>query len=177
MQRDAQNKPIERIERLGAKIRARLGVITAAPEVNVVIFALLLNFPWEMLQVPWYVGMAQAPHVQAVRACLQATFGDALIMLIAHGVVALVTRNRHWIASARGWSLAGFTGVGVALTAVIEGLATRGYWVSSWAYLPAMPLVPGTGIGLLPLLQWLVLPPLTVWFVRRQLAQGHDAVD
>lgn len=34
-----------------------------------------------------------------------------------------------------------------------------------------MPLVPGTGTGtgLVPLLQWVVLALLTVWFVRRQL--------
>jgi len=168
-----RNEQMKRIKRLGAKIRRHLGVITAMPELNVVVFALLLNFPWEMLQAPLYVGMAQAPHVQAVRACLQATLGDALIMGLAHGTVALATRNRHWIASASNWQRVGFTGVGVAVTAIIEGLAIRGYWTASWTYLPAMPLIPGTGVGLVPLLQWVVLPLLTVWFVRRQLGQGQ----
>ena len=35
-----------------------------------------------------------------------------------------------------------------------------------------MPVAPGTGIGVVLLLHWLVLPLLAVWFVRRQLA--HD---
>ena len=32
-----------------------------------------------------------------------------------------------------------------------------------------MPIVPVVGIGLTPLLQWLLIPPLAIWFVRRQL--------
>jgi hypothetical protein len=32
-----------------------------------------------------------------------------------------------------------------------------------------MPVVPLLEVGLSPLLQWIVLPPLIVWFVRRQL--------
>jgi hypothetical protein len=32
-----------------------------------------------------------------------------------------------------------------------------------------MPVVPGVGIGLSPLIQWLALPPLVIWLVRRQL--------
>lgn len=58
----------------------------------------------------------------------------------------------------------------VSVTAAIEWLATRGLWVTGWAYLLVMPLVPGTGIGLVPLVQWLILPLWTVWFVQRQLA-------
>jgi hypothetical protein len=32
-----------------------------------------------------------------------------------------------------------------------------------------MPIVPWIRVGLLPALQWLLLPPLVLWFVRRQL--------
>jgi len=32
-----------------------------------------------------------------------------------------------------------------------------------------MPVIPLLGVGLSPLLQWVVLPPIVVWFVRRQL--------
>ena len=55
----------------------------------------------------------------------------------------------------------------------IEWLATSGHWVQSWSYLPAMPLLPGTGIGVAPLLQWVLLPLLTVWYVRRQLSPAR----
>jgi hypothetical protein len=147
--------------------------VTDTPELNVVAFALLLNFAWEILQAPLYSGMADMAHAQVTKACLQATVGDAVIMMLAYGGVAVAARSRRWIVAAKGWQLALFLSIGVSITAAIEGLATRGCWIGSWNYLPTMPLVPGTGIGLVPMLQWVVLPLLTVWFVRRQL--GHRA--
>lgn len=70
--------------------------------------------------------------------------------------------------------MAVFIAIGVVITAAIEWLATRGLWVQSWHHLPAMPPVPGPGIGLAPLLQW-VLPPLIVWFGRRRLIAAQGA--
>ena len=58
---------------------------------------------------------------------------------------------------------------GVLATAIIERLALAGFWIDSWTYSAAMPIVPGIGVGLSPLLQWGVLPPLVVWFVKRQI--------
>ena len=167
-------------EQRSSGISRAVSAVTDTPEFNTVIFALLLNFAWEILQAPLYVGMAQMPHAQVTKVCLQATVGDAVILLLAHGVVAVAARRRHWIVASNGWQLPLFVAIGVSITAAIEWLATRGYWISSWNYLPTMPLVPGTGIGLVPLLQWVVLPLLTVWFVRRQLphraqAAAHDA--
>jgi hypothetical protein len=42
--------------------------------------------------------------------------------------------------------------------------------LARWSYAPAMPTLPILGTGVVPLLQLIVLPPLTIWFVRRQLA-------
>ena len=153
-----------------------VSAVTDAPEVNVAAFALLLNFAWEILQAPLYAGMANLPHAQVTKACLQATVGDAVIMLLADGVVAVAARSRLWIVAASGWQLALFIAIGVSITAGIEWLATHGYWLANWSYLPAMPLVPGAGIGLAPLLQWVVLPLLTVWLVRRQLGRRAETV-
>ena len=60
-----------------------------------------------------------------------------------------------------------FVGIGLVLTIVLEMLAT--HVLDRWHYAEAMPIVPAIGVGLLPILQWLVLPPLVLWFVRRQL--------
>ena len=166
-----------RTERFGTTASRVVSVVTGTPEFNVAIFALLLNFAWEILQAPLYAGMADMPHAQVTRACLQATGGDAVIMLIAYGSVAVVSRSRRWIDAASGRQLVLFTAIGMSITVAIEWLATHGYWIGKWSYLSRMPLVPGTGIGVAPLLQWVVLPPLTVWFVRRQLAHGQATVD
>jgi hypothetical protein len=154
----------------GSSTTAAWHALIASPEVSVAIFALLLNFPWEILQAPLFADMASLPHAEAARACLRATIGDMVIMLMAHAVVAIGWRDRRWMVTASGAQLALFIALGVSVTVLIEGLAVQGLWVSTWSYLPAMPLLPSTGIGLVPVLQWLTLPPLTVWFVRRQLA-------
>ena len=146
--------------------------LTRNPEFNMVVFALLLNFPWETLQAPLFVGMGEAPYSEAIRGCLRATLGDAVIMLLAYWIVSLAIRNRRWLLAPRAAYLIWFVALGVLITAVIEWLATRGHWIGSWTYSAGMPVVPGIGIGLSPLLQWLVVPLLVVWFVRRQLSHG-----
>ena len=149
--------------------------ISATPEFNLAVFALLLNFAWEVLQAPLFVGVADTRFVDVIKGCAQATVGDMVIMLIAHAGISLVARSRHWVLTPSRRQLAGFSAIGVSITVVIEWLATHGRWVSSWNYAPSMPVVPGLGIGLAPLLQWVILPLLVVWFVQRQLAGQGDA--
>ena len=136
------------------------------PEFNVVIFSFLLNLAWEYWQVPFFRGMADQPHWLGVKACTQATFGDAVITLIAFWIAAIFARTRNWISLPRKRDFAIFVGAGVLATILFEILATGP--LARWAYTDAMPRVPIIGTGLLPLLQWLLLPPLVLWFVRRQ---------
>ncbi|HVS64651.1 MAG TPA: hypothetical protein VMT85_14240 [Thermoanaerobaculia bacterium] len=86
---------------------------------------------------------------------------------------AAVQRTRRWVAHPRPAALAAFLATGVAATIVLEWLATE-VW-HHWEYGPRMPTLPVLGTGLAPLLQWLLLPPLLIWIVRRQL-QGAAAV-
>ena len=146
-----------------------MGDVTRLPELNVVVFALLLDFPWELFQVPLFEQMPGAPHWQAIKTCSRATLGDAAIMLVAYWAVAAARRNRTWIARPDPAGVALFAFIGVLATALIERLALAGLWIHSWTYSATMPLVPGIGIGLSPLLQWVVLPPLVAWFVKRQI--------
>jgi hypothetical protein len=142
---------------------------TRLPELNVVVFALLLNFPWELFQVPLFEQMPSEPHWQGIMSCSRASLGDAAIMLAAYWAVAAARGNRSWIAKPDAAGVSLFATVGVLATAIIERLALVGVWIHSWTYSAAMPVVPGIGVGLLPLLQWVVLPPLVAWFVKRQI--------
>ena len=106
------------------------------------------------------------PHWEAVKLCTIATVGDAAIMLLAFWCVAAATRTRSWVLSP-GWrGIGGFTVVGLTATIVLELVSLS---AGRLEYSGSMPVVPLLGVGLLPLLQWLCVPPLTVWFVRRQL--------
>ncbi len=144
------------------------GGTLALPEVNVVIFAFLLNFVWEFWQVPFYRDMPSGPHWQATKVCSLATVGDVAIALVAFWVVAAVARTRAWVLGPSGTQVVIFTMTGVAVTVIAEWVARE--MLQSWAYADRMPTLPLLGTGLLPLLQWMILPPLVVWFVQRQLA-------
>jgi hypothetical protein len=144
--------------------------ILDTPELNVTIFALLLNFPWEVLQAPLIDGMAQAPHWLAIKACGVATIGDALIELIAFWSVAAAGQDRRWILRPSGVQVVCFVAIGLAITVIGERLATGP--LNRWTYAPIMPVIPLLRLGLAPILQWLALPPFVIWFVHRQLARA-----
>ncbi len=138
------------------------------PEVNIAIFAFLLNFVWEMWQLPLYEGVASFPYWGNLKGCTLATFGDVVIALSAFWAVAVTARYRWWIVRPTLRQIVGFVLVGVSITIVLEALATG--TLNRWTYAETMPALPLAGTGLTPLLQWIVLPPIIVFFVRRQLA-------
>lgn len=141
--------------------------ILEAPETNVAIFAFLLNLTWEFAQVPLFAGMPSAEHWHAVLVCARATLGDVVIALVGFWTVAASTRARTWVLRPTTAHVTGFVAVGLLITVVMEWLATR--VLGRWTYAEAMPVIPLLEVGLAPLLQWIVLPPIVVWFVRRQL--------
>lgn len=145
--------------------------LPSTPEFNVLVFSFLLNLAWEIWQVPFFRGMADQPHWVGVKTCTLATLGDAGIALAAFWVTAIFAKARSWILRPNKLNIAIFIGVGVAVTILFEALATG--MLERWAYSDAMPRLPLIGTGLLPLLQWLAIPPLVLWFVRRQIASGY----
>ncbi|MBA3520493.1 MAG: cytochrome c biogenesis protein CcdA, partial [Rhizobiales bacterium] len=130
------------------------------------VFAFLLNFVWEFLQAPFFEAVPNVPHWEGVKLCSIATLGDAAIMLFAFWCVAAAAQTRAWILSPRRRHLAGFAGVGVAITIGLEWSALV---TGRWQYSEAMPVIPFLEIGLVPILQWIFVPLVTAWFVRRQL--------
>lgn len=137
------------------------------PEVHITMFAFLLSFPWEMFQSPFFHGLAEAPHWEAVQLCTAATLGDVGIMLALFWVVAGFGGGRHWVRRPKAGQVAGFTGLGLVVTVILEVLATH-VW-QRWSYSALMPVIPSIEVGLMPLLMWGVLPPFVIWFTQRQL--------
>jgi hypothetical protein len=149
--------------------RGAWGRLLDQPEANVWFFAFLVNYPWEFLQAPWYRAMADMSHWEAVKFCSWAAVGDGVLAVIAFWAVAALFRSRTWIREPRPGTLASFVAAGLVLTVAVEWLATE-VW-GRWSYGPEMPTVPLLGTGLAPVLQWLVLPPLVVGIVYRQLGR------
>jgi len=89
-----------------------------------------------------------------------------VITWTAYALAAGSMQRRWWLgASHRGRALIVFLGVGLVITVVLEWLNV--YVWRRWAYSPDMPMV--LGIGLAPIVQWLLVPLVTLWLARKQL--------
>ncbi|MDP2240774.1 MAG: hypothetical protein Q8K18_11520 [Burkholderiales bacterium] len=124
------------------------------------------NLAWEFAQLPLYTLYADPDAGKIVRYVLHCTAGDVLIALGAYALTALALGNWSWPLRnpLRGIVLA--TTLGLTYTAASEWYNV--YLAPAWAYSERMPLV--FGIGLAPLLQWLLIPPLVLFIVRRTSA-------
>lgn len=134
-------------------------------ELMLLIYAFLVNLVWEMLQMPLFAYPAAVTWGQASLECVQAAAGDALMLLASYWLVVLLWRDRRWILQPSAGALGLFLVPGLVMTVVFEALATD-VW-GRWTYADTMPVLPVTGTGLVPLLQWVLLPLLIVWLVRR----------
>ena len=137
------------------------------PELPLAGFGFLSHFAWEMLQVPWFEGMAEASHGSVVWLCIRATGGDVLILLDSFWLASILRGHRRWLLEGERKPGAILVTTAVLVTIILEWLATGP--LDRWTYSDAMPIVPWLGVGLAPLLQWIVLPPLILWLTRRHL--------
>jgi len=128
-----------------------------------------LNLVWEIAQLPLYTIVRTEPFPRIAYAVLHCTIGDALIALGSFIAAGLATRHLYWPAThpLTGGGIS--TAFGLLYTAFSEWYNV--YETGAWAYSESMPLV--FGIGVAPLLQWLIIPlALLVFFRRRWRAQA-----
>ena len=130
--------------------------------------AIAFNYPWELAQAPLYVGMdslrTTLPH------CFVASIGDGFLVLLIAVTGGLVFGDWHWSErpGARGYVLMAMVGlmIGVGVEWAAVHIAER------WSYTASMPRLPGLDVGVLPIAQMLVLPPLifsTAKFISERL--------
>lgn len=98
----------------------------------------------------------------AVIHCLA---GDILVSGSVYIAASFAMRDSSWIVTQPWRGAAVAVPLGVLTTALSEWHNV--YRARSWQYMPAMPLV--FGIGLSPLLQWLLVPIATLFVVRWKL--------
>jgi len=119
-----------------------------------------LNLIWENAQAFLFRGYEGfAAHFWV---CFIATFGDVVITAAIYGVVALVSVETNWFRRMTLGQVIFAMLLGIAIAAAIE---LRALASGRWAY-DGMPLIPFTGIGLVPLLQMMILPPLSFLIMR-----------
>lgn len=121
--------------------------------------------------MPLFAGFGDIYCYDVIMHCTKATSGDVVISLAAFWSACLYARSRLWLLEDNKAALMVFLGVGMFITVVFEALATGP--LERWQYAESMPVLPLLGTGLAPVAQWIVLPLLQLWFVRRQLCGGN----
>lgn len=131
-----------------------------APELSVIGWGLPLNTGWEFAHSPLYADWDRE-WTYLLWTRLHCSVGDVMILLGAFWFTSLAFGTRGWIGTTHRAALL-FIVLGVGYTAWSEWFNTSVR--ASWDYAPTMPVIGG--IGLTPMLQWVLLPPLILWLSR-----------
>jgi hypothetical protein len=124
--------------------------------------AFLANLAWETAQVRLYTLWDSTSGVGIASALLHCSLGDMLIALAMYAVAAVALRRGDWPGS-RPWAGGAIVVIGAtAFTAWSEWYNV--YRAGNWGYAADMPLI--FGIGVSPLLQWVILPMAIVGVFR-----------
>ena len=126
--------------------------------------SLLGNALWEPAQLPLYTIWHSGTTNEKLFAVLHCTAGDMLIALGSWALAVVVAGRPNWPARSFG---------PVALLTIAAGLVYTGFseWLNttvrqSWTYSDSMPVIPKLGLGVSPLLQWLIVPALALAAAR-----------
>lgn len=127
------------------------------------VVAVALNYLWEVAQAPLYVGLEDWSSVW--RHCFAAALGDGILIWVILVVGWAIFNRFDWYVSSSGRALSFTLVAGLCIGIGVEWVAV--HILSRWAYTASMPLLPGLNVGLVPVLQMLLLPPLIFRIVGR----------
>jgi hypothetical protein len=132
-------------------------LLARTPEVRLAVHGFVANAAWEVLVTSLYADRSAALGT-LVASRLHCTMGDVLILEAAHALTALTFQDRAWARKRRVGPVAVFVALGLIYTTWSEWLNVQ--VAGSWSYAPEMPTL--LGVGLAPLLQWMLVPLLVV---------------
>ncbi|MBI5798737.1 MAG: hypothetical protein HZB10_02295 [Candidatus Yonathbacteria bacterium] len=134
----------------------------------ITIVSFLLHIVWENLQAPLFAGYVS--FGQHFWFCLYGTAGDVVIALVVFLLIALLKGDMDWIRSITARDLLALAIIGFFIAVWIEH---RALLFSTWNYAAAMPIIPYLKVGLTPVLQMVILLPLSFLITDRLLKKNR----
>ena len=124
------------------------------------------NLAWEIFQLPLYTISQTRDIWEQAFAVIHCTVGDLLIAALTFGLALLTMGYPGWPALYFKRVAAGTTGLGLSYTVFGEWLNTS--VLHNWAYSDLMPVISlaSLEIGLSPVLQWSLIPPICFVYAR-----------
>lgn len=103
--------------------------------------------------------------IDDIIGCFVPSLGDGLMTLIIFWIGWLAFRDSKWILKpgVKSYGLMLVTGIFLAVVVELNAL----YLTGAWDYNERMITIPVLGVGLLPVLQMTVLPPITAGLVQQ----------
>ncbi len=126
---------------------------------TMIILAYLLNYAWELIQIPLYKNPAY--DFKHIAFCALASLADVLMVLLLYFGLALIFKNSFWIQPLKLYRVVVLVLIGGAGSVLSE---MRHLLLGSWAYDNSMPLIPVANVGIIPVLQFMILP-LLIYFL------------
>jgi hypothetical protein len=126
--------------------------------------AFVLHGLWEAAQLPLYTLWEDTDRRRVLAYLLHCIAGDVLIATVLFLLVAAMFRDFNWPGT-RPWR-GGLVMITAGLAYTVFSEWYNVYRAHAWSYAAAMPLV--AGIGLAPLMQWIVVPILMIALIRRR---------
>ena len=124
-----------------------------------------LNLLWEIAQLPLYNIWYEASSGEIAFAVLHCTVGDVLIGINSVIVALLLAAALYRSVRPPVWAI-GLIFVLIATAYTIYSEWLNVFMRKSWSYSELMPTIPPLETGLSPLLQWIILPVVTMSFVE-----------
>lgn len=119
---------------------------------------------WEWLQTPFFLDITDKINY-IVWYRFHCTVGDIMILGASMVIWSFLRNNYLWFFAPKGKDYLAVTLMGISYTAYSEilNVVVR----ESWGYSDLMPMIPGTHIGLIPIIQWILLPSLILYVCAR----------
>lgn len=134
--------------------------------IKLFVISVLINYVWEMAQMPFYANMPFT-ELSSWLLCFRASLGDGVIILIIWFIGYLFYRSRSWFHPLRPAKMLILLVSGAAIAIAIELYAMA---TDRWEYSGFMPVLPLVGIGIVPFVQLLVLPWLSMFLATKKMS-------
>jgi hypothetical protein len=125
--------------------------------ITLFVVAVLLNYLRELAQARLYFGLERY-NATVFWHCFVASLGDGVMVLLIVAVGWVFSWPWNWFQRP---GVAGFLVMltaGLVLAVLIEWVGV--HVLARWEYTDKMPIIPWVGIGLVPIAQMLILPPV-----------------
>ena len=119
------------------------------------VLAFLLNFVWELIQIPLYRNSSY--DTDHILFCALASMADTIMVLLIYLGLAAIFKDLFWVKHLRLIRIAIVVLIGGAGAVLSE---MRHLSLGSWTYDDSMPILPVVNVGIAPVLQFMILPVL-----------------